>query len=102
MAEEGSSTAHLDRTATEAQVQTALSWNDKGWPWSAYGPAVMAAVRAGVPVLGANLPRARMKDAMADVLARRASSDADSAPGPAGGRARAATATCCPSRRSCR
>jgi uncharacterized iron-regulated protein len=27
----------------------------------------MAAVRAGVPVVGANLPRARMKDAMADV-----------------------------------
>ncbi|MGK6308526.1 ChaN family lipoprotein [Variovorax sp. DT-64] len=67
MAEEGSSTAHLDRTATEAQVQTALGWNEKAWPWSAYGPTVMAAVRAGVPVLGANLPRSRMKDAMADV-----------------------------------
>lgn len=67
MAEEGSSTAHLDRTATEAQVQTALGWNEKAWPWSAYGPTVMAAVRAGVPVFGANLPRSRMKDAMADV-----------------------------------
>ncbi|VTU20320.1 putative iron-regulated protein [Variovorax sp. PBS-H4] len=67
MAEEGSSTAHLDRAATEAQVQSALGWDEKAWPWSAYGPAVMAAVRAGVPVLGANLPRARMKDAMADV-----------------------------------
>ncbi|VTU16592.1 putative iron-regulated protein [Variovorax sp. PBL-H6] len=67
MAEEGSSTAHLDRAATEAQVQTALGWDEKAWPWSAYGPAVMAAVRAGVPVLGANLPRAHMKDAMADV-----------------------------------
>ena len=67
MAEQGSSTAHLPPTATEAQVQAALGWNDKAWPWSAYGPAVMAAVRAGVPVLGANLPRARMKDAMADV-----------------------------------
>jgi uncharacterized iron-regulated protein len=67
MAEEGNSTAHLDAGATEAQVQTALSWNDKAWPWSAYGPAVMAAVRGGVPVLGANLPRARVKDAMADV-----------------------------------
>lgn len=67
MAEEGNSTAHLPATATEAQVQTALSWDDKAWPWSAYGPAVMAAVRAGAPVIGANLPRARMKDAMADV-----------------------------------
>ena len=67
MAEEGNSTAHLAADATEAQVQTALSWNDKAWPWAAYGPVVMAAVRAGVPVVGANLPRERMKDAMADV-----------------------------------
>lgn len=67
MAEEGNDTAHLPASATEAQVQTALRWNDKAWPWTDYGPAVMAAVRAGVPVIGANLPRARMKDAMADV-----------------------------------
>jgi uncharacterized iron-regulated protein len=67
MAEEGRSTAQLAPTATEAQVQAALDWSDKAWPWTSYGPAVMAAVRAGVPVVGANLPRARMKDAMADV-----------------------------------
>lgn len=67
MAEEGRSTAQLPSTATEAQVQAALDWSDKAWPWASYGPAVMAAVRAGVPVVGANLPRARMKDAMADV-----------------------------------
>ena len=67
MAEEGNGTGHLPADATEEQVRTALSWNDKGWPWADYGPAVMAAVRAGVPVLGANLPRERMKDAMADV-----------------------------------
>jgi hypothetical protein len=67
MAEEGRSTAHVAPTATEAQVQAALDWSDKAWPWASYGPAVMAAVRAGVPVVGANLPRARMKDAMADV-----------------------------------
>ncbi|MET3497115.1 ChaN family lipoprotein [Variovorax boronicumulans] len=67
MAEEGRSTAHVAATASEAQVQAALGWNDKAWPWASYGPAVMAAVRAGVPVVGANLPRARMKDAMADV-----------------------------------
>jgi len=67
MAEEGNGTAHLPAAATEAQVRTALSWSDKAWPWADYGPAVMAAVRAGVPVVGANLPRARMKDAMADV-----------------------------------
>jgi len=67
MAESGNGTAHLPATASAAQVQTALGWDDKAWPWAAYGPVVMAAVQAGVPVLGANLPRARMKDAMADV-----------------------------------
>lgn len=67
MAEEGGSTAYLGPAATEDQVQTALGWNEKAWAWAAYGPTVMAAVRAGVPVLGANLPRERMKDAMADV-----------------------------------
>lgn len=67
MAEEGNSTGHLPMDATEAQVKTALSWNDKAWPWATYGPVVMAAVSAGVPVVGANLQRAHMKDAMADV-----------------------------------
>lgn len=67
MAEEGNDTTHLPASASDAQVQTALRWNDKAWPWADYGPAVMAAVRAGVPVVGANLPRGRMKDAMADV-----------------------------------
>lgn len=67
MAEEGRGTAHVAPTAGEAQVQAALDWSEKAWPWASYGPAVMAAVRAGVPVVGANLPRARMKDAMADV-----------------------------------
>ena len=67
MAENGRSTARLPASASETQVRAALAWNDKAWPWQAYGPVVMTAVRAGVPVLGANLPRARMKDAMTDV-----------------------------------
>ena len=67
MAEEGGSTAKLPPTATEAHVQDALKWNDKAWGWDDYGPAIMVAVRAGVPVVGANLPLARIKDAMADV-----------------------------------
>ena len=67
MAEEGNSTARLDITATDVQVQAALGWSDKAWSWQSYGPVVMAAVRAGVPVMGANLPRARMKNAMTDV-----------------------------------
>ena len=52
---------------SEAAVQQALSWNDRAWPWANYGPAIMAAVRAGVPVEDANLPRARMKEAMGNL-----------------------------------
>ncbi len=66
MAERGRSTAGLAPNASEEQVRQALAWNDAGWPWASYGPVVMAAVRAGVPVLGANLPRAEMRQAMQD------------------------------------
>ncbi|RDD94218.1 hypothetical protein DTW89_06230 [Acidovorax sp. BoFeN1] len=64
MAERGHSTAALPRDASEAQVQAALQWQHAAWPWSAYGPVTMAAVRAGVPVLGGNLPRSAMAAAM--------------------------------------
>jgi len=66
MAEQGSSTADLKRSAGEELVQAALRWNEAAWPWRAYGPAVMQAVRAGVPVMGANLPRGAMRGAMAN------------------------------------
>ncbi|MES2399249.1 MAG: ChaN family lipoprotein [Pseudomonadota bacterium] len=66
MADAGNSTATLHPSSTDQQVKSALKWSDKGWPWDAYGPAVMTAVRAGVPVLGANLPRSAMQASMAD------------------------------------
>lgn len=66
MAEQGRSTAALARDAGEAEVRAALQWDAAAWPWAAYGPSVMAAVRAGVPVLGANLPRAQMRERMND------------------------------------
>lgn len=66
MAERGTSTAGLPASASETEVQQALHWNTEGWPWPRYRPAVMAAVRAGVPVLGANLPRAQQRQAMQD------------------------------------
>lgn len=66
MAEEGASTAGLPPDASEAAVRAALRWDEHAWPWQAYGPAVMAAVAAGVPVIGANLPRPAMRPAMAD------------------------------------
>jgi uncharacterized iron-regulated protein len=64
MSERGHTTAGLPASATEAQVQRALGWNAAAWPWERYGPAIMAAVRAGVPVIGANLPRIEIKPAM--------------------------------------
>jgi uncharacterized iron-regulated protein len=66
MAEQGRSTAALPKNASEDEVRAALQWNDKNWPWASYGPAVMTAVGAGAPVLGANLPRAQMRVAMDD------------------------------------
>jgi uncharacterized iron-regulated protein len=63
----GSSSGQLPRDSTEAAVQRALGWNEGGWPWAAYGPVVMAAVRAGVPVLGGNLPTQQMRAQMARI-----------------------------------
>ena len=66
MAERGQHTRGLPATATEDEVQARLQWHTDGWPWARYGPMVMAAVRADVPVLGGNQPRAEMRAAMAN------------------------------------
>jgi uncharacterized iron-regulated protein len=69
MLEQGRQTTGLSATADEATVRSTLQWQEErnsGWPWPVYGPVVMAAVRAGVPVVGGNLPRERMRSAMAD------------------------------------
>lgn len=68
MADAGRDTQGLPPGATEAQVRAALGWtDDTGWPWPTYRPVVMAAVQAGVPVFGGNLPRSSMRSAMSDV-----------------------------------
>lgn len=64
MAERGTSTANLKRTGDEEAVRQALGWSETAWSWRGYGPAIMQAVKAGVPVMGANLPRAAMREAM--------------------------------------
>jgi uncharacterized iron-regulated protein len=64
MAEQGNSTAGLPANASAAEVKSALGWVDAAWPWADYEGAIMAAVRAGVPVLGANLSRADLRAAM--------------------------------------
>lgn len=70
MAPAGGDTRALQASASDEEVKTALLWTQSGgaggWPWQDYGPLVMAAVKAGVPVLGGNLPRAQMKQTMAD------------------------------------
>lgn len=68
MVEQGRDTQGLPGDASEEQVREALGWKpDGGWPWAAYGPVVMAAVAAGAPVVGGNLPRTRMREAMGEV-----------------------------------
>lgn len=67
MLERGQQTTGLAPDADEQLVRRTLQWTDEqaaGWPWATYGPVVMAAVRAGVPVVGGNLPRAEMRTAM--------------------------------------
>ena len=66
MAEAGTGTNGLPPGANAAQVYAALRWNEAAWPWERYGPVVMAAVAAGVPVRGGNLPMSRMRAAMQD------------------------------------
>ena len=66
MAKQGGSTQGLSAQASAAQVQTAMGWDERAWPWAAYGPAIMAAVRQGVPVFGANLSSADLRAAMQD------------------------------------
>jgi len=71
MADAGKHTLQLRRDASEATIQQALAWREAAWPWAAYGPAIRAAVTAGIPVLGGNLPTrenaATMRDPTWDV-----------------------------------
>lgn len=66
MAARGHDTAALPPDANAAAARQALAWEAEGWPWERYAPVVMAAVRAGVPVHGGNLPRAALRAAMTD------------------------------------
>ena len=66
MADRGHSTESLPADASESAVQQALNWRDNAWPWASYGPVVMQAVRAGVPVHGSNLPFKDMRAVMTD------------------------------------
>lgn len=60
----GRNSAELSSGASEEDVRKTLAWDDGGWPWPAYGPVVMAAVRAGIPVLGGDLAREQLRASM--------------------------------------
>ena len=68
MAEQGKHTTGLPANASPDQVKQQLGWDEtpgtSGWSWAVYGPVIMQAVGAGVPVLGGNLPRSQLRPAM--------------------------------------
>lgn len=66
MAERGTSTLGLGPGVDAATVRQRLAWDERAWPWDRYGPAIMAAVGAGVVVAGGNLAREQMRPTMAD------------------------------------
>jgi uncharacterized iron-regulated protein len=66
MADQGRSTVGLPPDASADDVRAALAWNESGWRWDRYASLVMDAVRAGIPVVGANLARAALRQSMAD------------------------------------
>jgi uncharacterized iron-regulated protein len=67
MADVGLNTEGMAIESSESEVRQRLQWNDAGWPWSRYGPIVMQAVRVGVPVIGANVPRSAISGIMTDI-----------------------------------
>ncbi len=66
MSERGTTTRGLAADASETAVRQGLDWNERAWPWSRYGPAIMTAVRSGIEVAGGNLPRKAMAQARQD------------------------------------
>jgi hypothetical protein len=66
MAERGTSTAGLPRTRRSAGARGAAMEQTAPAGLGRYGPAIMAAVRAGVPVLGAQPAARRAAQAMKD------------------------------------
>ena len=62
----GARSASMPPNSTPEAVRQALNWDDAAWPWVAYGPVVMAAIKAGSSVLGGNLPVGPMRQAMTD------------------------------------
>jgi uncharacterized iron-regulated protein len=60
----GRSSRAISPSAGADEIQQTLAWDNGAWPWTAYADIVTAAVRAGVPVLGGDLPRHQLREAM--------------------------------------
>ncbi|UFS55980.1 ChaN family lipoprotein [Comamonadaceae bacterium M7527] len=72
MADSQGQTTALDSDASEQAVQDALAWSEQAWPWQQYGPAIMQAVRAHVPVVGGNLDNTELRASMQDTALQQA------------------------------
>lgn len=72
MASSHGETTHLDSNASEPSVQDALGWTEQAWPWEQYGPAIMQAVRAHIPVIGGNLDTFELRASMQDTALQQA------------------------------
>jgi uncharacterized iron-regulated protein len=63
----------LDSLATvpldvEEAVRSHLRWDDAGWDWALYGPLVLDAARAGIPLRAANISMDQMREVYAQPL----------------------------------
>lgn len=76
MANSQGETTMLRDDADEQTVKDALQWSEQAWPWALYGPAIMQAVRAHIPVIGGNLNRTELRDSMGDAALQQAVSPA--------------------------
>lgn len=53
--------AKLNREDQGGQLKQYLQWNDKAWPWEAYGPLIELAVSSGFKLSAGNLSRDQVK-----------------------------------------
>ena len=53
--------AAVDREVKGSHLKHILQWNDKGWPWDAYGPLVEQALSNGHKLVAGNLSREQVK-----------------------------------------
>ena len=66
MADANRDTSELTSKAEQEDISFALRWKDRTWPWRAYGPVVITAVRSGAVVSGGNLLAARIRNLHVD------------------------------------